>query len=275
MENTMKLAFEGNNNQTILFIVLAIVVTAAVVLLIVSMINRSKKEREEMIKAQSSEEANYLLNLSYELRTNMNTITGYTNLLKQHLGDDEKASKYLKTIEVSSNRILDVINTLPLIATQGSTEGSLSKMEDGSDSDERPHLTTRDLIGKNALVVDDVELNREIAKDVLEEYGMHVDAASNGSEALELCKSRMGAENGQSYDLILMDIQMPGMDGYETTKQIRSLPDENINKIPIVALTVNFMDIDKKKAYGCGMNAYIIKPLHVDELLEAIEKSLA
>ena len=120
--------------------------------------------------------------------------------------------------------------------------------------------------GLKLLLVEDNELNREIATDILEEEGFSIDIATDGTEAVEKLRA---CEPGQ-YDLILMDIQMPLMDGYEATRQIRALPREDVCQIPIIAMTANAFEEDKKKAFEAGMNGHVAKPIDVPVLLETI-----
>ena len=130
--------------------------------------------------------------------------------------------------------------------------------------------TAADLKGKKLLLVEDNELNREIALEILKEAGFVVDTAEDGAVAVQKIKQ---AAPGQ-YDLILMDIQMPNLDGYEATRQIRALPDAEKASIPIFAMTANAFEEDRQNALAAGMNGHIAKPLDVPHLLSVLADAL-
>ena len=130
--------------------------------------------------------------------------------------------------------------------------------------------TAADLKGKKLLLVEDNELNREIALEILKEAGFVVDTAEDGAVAVRKIKQ---AAPGQ-YDLILMDIQMPNLDGYEATRQIRALPDAEKANIPIFAMTANAFEEDRQNALAAGMNGHIAKPLDVPHLLCVLADAL-
>ena len=130
--------------------------------------------------------------------------------------------------------------------------------------------TAADLKGKKLLLAEDNELNREIALEILKEAGFVVDTAEDGAVAVQKIKQ---AAPGQ-YDLILMDIQMPNLDGYEATRQIRALPDAEKASIPIFAMTANAFEEDRQNALAAGMNGHIAKPLDVPHLLRVLADAL-
>ena len=120
---------------------------------------------------------------------------------------------------------------------------------------------------KHILLVEDNELNSEIATEILTEYGFIVDTAENGAEALE----KVSTSKPGTYDLVLMDVQMPVMNGYEATKCIRKLKDPALANISILAMTANAFDEDRKKALESGMDGFLSKPIVIKELVQALK----
>ena len=127
-----------------------------------------------------------------------------------------------------------------------------------------------DFRGRHVLLVEDNELNREIAVEILHEYGFLVDTAENGAIAVDKVRS----SPADRYDLVLMDIQMPVMDGYTATRRIRALNDPARAAVPIVAMTANVFEEERKRAFDCGMNAFLSKPLVIEALIAALQDIL-
>ena len=128
-------------------------------------------------------------------------------------------------------------------------------------------VSVQDLVGKEILLVEDNELNMEIAQMVLKKAGLVIDTAENGSEAVAKAQAKR-------YDMILMDIQMPVMNGYEATRAIRQLKDKHLADVPIIAMTANAFQEDKEKALSEGMDGHVAKPLKVEELLKTMQQAL-
>ena len=122
--------------------------------------------------------------------------------------------------------------------------------------------------GKRVLLAEDNELNREIATEILREYGFRMDTAENGAEAVE----KIALSHPGDYDLVLMDIQMPQMDGCEATRRIRALDDPALAAIPIIAMTANAFDEDRKNALECGMDGFLSKPIKIEEVLQELHR---
>ena len=133
-----------------------------------------------------------------------------------------------------------------------------------------PEASSEYFAGKRLLLVEDNELNREIACMILCKYGFELETAENGQEAVEM----VAAAAPGYYDLVLMDIQMPIMDGHEATRRIRALENPELAKVPIVAMTANAFDEDRRAAKDCGMNGFISKPINMQEVIQALRDNL-
>jgi signal transduction histidine kinase/CheY-like chemotaxis protein len=146
----------------------------------------------------------------------------------------------------------------------------LSDNKEKEESNESPlgNFEDMDLSDKRVLVVEDNELNAEIATEILEMTGVKVERAENGSEAVDKIAE---SEEGY-YDLVFMDIQMPIMNGYEAARAIRSLNRNDTNMLPIIAMTANAFAEDVESALGAGMNAHIAKPLDMEVLFRTLQK---
>lgn len=144
---------------------------------------------------------------------------------------------------------------------------ALGQQEPRSDSVLPVVLNEEDFKGKHLLLVEDNELNKEIALEILGGYGFQVDTADNGAVAVE----KVVASRPGDYDLVLMDIQMPVMDGYEATRCIRALENPALAGIPILAMTANAFDEDKKASLECGMNGFLSKPIQIEELIQMLQ----
>ncbi|MDR3203920.1 MAG: response regulator [Deltaproteobacteria bacterium] len=144
------------------------------------------------------------------------------------------------------------------------------------ESEEKPAEATANIdpkgrfVGKRALLVDDVDLNRKIAKAILKVTGIDIDEAVDGQAAVKIFEN--SPEN--TYDIILMDVQMPILDGYQASEAIRKLDRDDAHKVPIIALTANAFKEDIEKALEAGMNAHIAKPIKPDKIVEIMTKHL-
>lgn len=147
------------------------------------------------------------------------------------------------------------------------------RLEESSSDFEMPIEVERKAIsleGRRALLVEDNEMNREIARIILEEKNIAVEEAVDGDDAV-----RKLSEVGAGYfDFILMDVQMPRMNGYEATRIIRKMRDDAIASIPIIAMTANAFSEDKREALKAGMNAHLAKPINIEELFKTLEEVL-
>lgn len=124
--------------------------------------------------------------------------------------------------------------------------------------------------GKKILLVEDNELNQEIAATILEEQGFVVELANDGTVAVD----NVEKADADRYDIILMDIQMPQMDGYEATRRIRALKDKRKANIPIYAMTANAFEEDRQKALESGLDGHIAKPIDIPNLMAVLKEAL-
>ena len=189
-----------------------------------------------------------------DLRTDLNSAVGYAELGSKHC---PKAGEYMVKLQ-------------SVHAKMAATIAHALGEEPAEEQEPEEPENTEALMGKRVLVADDNELNREILKEVLVEYGLLVEEAANGREAVEAVKRNEPSH----YDFILMDIEMAVMDGYEATAKIRSLPNRIRANIPIVALTVNTIPEDRERAISIGMDDFIAKPANSARLLRSLVKFL-
>ena len=166
------------------------------------------------------------------------------------------------TIEVKSEK--GVGTTVMITLPHRIAEKSNLVMHEGVELD--PKL----FLGKRILLAEDNELNAEIAIEILREAGFVIERAEDGAACVDMLKR---ASSGY-YDLILMDIQMPNMNGYDATRTIRALQNPAKAGIPILAMTANAFEEDKREAYRSGMNGHLAKPINVRELMKELAKLL-
>ena len=131
-------------------------------------------------------------------------------------------------------------------------------------------VTQPDFSGKRVLVAEDMSINREIAAEILKQTGAETEFAEDG----DICLQMIEEAPAGFYDLILMDIMMPNMDGIETTKRIRPLSDPEKAKIPVIAMTSNVSERDREAALAAGMDAFEEKPIFIDKLFETMRQFL-
>ncbi|MDO4516377.1 MAG: response regulator [Bacillota bacterium] len=187
-----------------------------------------------------------------DLRTEMNSAVGYAELVGRH---GSKAEEYMGKLQ----RVLTNMEATIAYALGEALE-DVPEAEDPEDIEA--------LKGKRVLLVDDNELNREILKEVLVDHGLLVEEADNGSKAIAAVK---GNEPGY-YHFILMDIEMPVMDGYEATMKIRKLPNRIRANIPVIALTANAVPENRERASAVGMDDFLVKPTNSVRLLSSLVK---
>lgn len=187
-----------------------------------------------------------------DLRTELNSAIGYAELGGRH---ESKAEQYLK-------KISSVLTNMEVTIAYALGE----ELDDETIADEPGNIEI--LAGKRVLLVDDNELNREILKEILVDCGLTVEEASNGSEAVADVQDK----EPSYYHFVLMDIEMPVMDGYEAAMKIRKLPNRIRANIPIIALTANAIPENRERAAVVGMDDFLVKPVNSTRLLRSMAK---
>lgn len=170
------------------------------------------------------------------------------------------------TIAVESEKDRGTTFTIELLLALDAGGAQAARVQ----TERAAHAHSHAMRGSHLLLVDDNDLNREIAITLLEDEGFSVEYAVNGQEAVDTLK----ASGADHFQLVLMDVQMPVMNGYEATRAIRALEDERLANIPILAMTADAFEEDRQKALRCGMNGHLSKPIEIDKLFEALDTLL-
>ena len=187
-----------------------------------------------------------------DLRTELNSAVGYAELSTKH---SDQSEAYLKKLQASHMNMEKTISIALGEAFEEKVEEIDSKAMEA-------------LVGKRVLLVDDNELNREILKEVLVDQGLLVEESDSGSRAVSLIK-----ENVPNYfQFVLMDIEMPDIDGYEATGLIRKLPNRIRANVPIIALTANATPENRERATIIGMDDFLVKPTNSVRVLRSLAK---
>lgn len=212
---------------------------------------------------EAAEEANriqteFIDRISYDIRTPLNSIVGYTALARRHIREAEWVGAYLEKSAEASAQLLSHL------------ERGLGRTEAEPVFEPVAEAEPTDLVGRRVLLVEDNEMNREIACTILSDAGMVTEYAANGQE----CFQMVSISKPDYYDLVLMDIQMPVMDGCEAARMIRRLRSKKLAEIPIIAMTASVTDADKRSAFQSGMDGYVEKPIQIERLFSAIKQVL-
>lgn len=211
-----------------------------------------------------------VIQMSNDVRSPIHVILGCVELAERYCDDSEKRVRYLDGIRVSAKYLLDRLDQIRKLAQQS----KLYERQDIPDfiqmeeTDSTPVLY--DFTGKRILVAEDSEINREIAGSVLKHTGAEVEFAEDGV----ICVEKVNEAPEQYYDVILMDISMPNMDGIDAARYIRNNSNKAKAQIPIIAVTAETDDIVREKALAAGINAFTEKPIFVDKLFLKIQEFL-
>ncbi|MBR0400702.1 MAG: response regulator [Mogibacterium sp.] len=228
--------------------------------------------------------------MSSDLRAPLHIILGCSELIRLNRDDSDKIDRYLEAIRVSGEYLLWALN-------KSSSDTDAAADEDfekyhrryeylygfaaGGDAEEGPaaadeartaanEVVRYDFSGNRILVVDDMAVNREILAAILRQTGAEIEFAEGGQECVDLVARR----DAGCFDLILMDLLMPGMDGIEAAKRIRGMADREKALIPMIAVTSNVRNSEREAAYEAGMNAFTEKPILIDKLFATIKQFL-
>ena len=218
--------------------------------------------------------------MSHDIRTPLHIILGCVDMAETYHADENMLLRYLESIRVSGEYLLRVLDRV--LEAGGEDRKMLTAADFPANASELGEFLKKDLplrsgmkrfydfSGKRVLVAEDMELNREIAGEVLKQTKARVEFAEDGEACLKMLEEKPAGY----YDLILMDILMPKMDGLETTRRIRKLADREKSAIPIIAMTANVFEKDRNDAFAAGMDAFAEKPISTDKLFETMKKYL-
>ena len=239
--------------------ILGIVLALALIVVLIR-IDSVKNKLDMEIKRKSA----FIANMSHEIRTPMNAINGMV-IIGKAAYDIKRKDYCFERIQDASNHLLGVINDIL----------DISKIKDNkfelvpSEKNQTEETSYTDITGifedKRILLVDDIEINREIVQALLEPARPKIDCAENGVQAVQ-----MFTDSPDKYDMIFMDIQMPEIDGYEATRRIRTLDIPRAKTIPIIAMTANVFPEDVKKCLEAGMDSHIGKPVDLKEVINKL-----
>ena len=219
--------------------------------------------------------------VSRDIRMPLSIILGFAEIALRNHDDPEMLVKYLESIRTAGKYMAEQLDRIlqentetrkkpdpsdPLLETK-----VLEQYMQKKTADMQEHSAEADFSGRRILIAEDMEINREIALEILRPTGAEIEFAEDGA----VCLERIQNAPAGYYDLILMDITMPNMDGLETTRRIRALKDKKKADIPIIAMTANALDEDRRGAEKAGMNAFTEKPVLIIQLFEILRRYLA
>ncbi len=221
-----------------------------------------------------------IFSMSHDIRTPLHIILGCVGLADLHKNEPEQVMHYLNSIRISGEYLLKAIDRLMRVTYED--RGKLDEeLYPVSAEELGEYLNMRakarkdaflkcDFSGKRILVADDIDMNREIAAEILRQAGAEVEFAGDG----KICAEMLEQAPAGYYDLILMDIMMPNMNGLEATRRIRENRDAEKASVPIVAVSANVYEQDRSEALAAGMNAFVEKPFFLDRFFETLNPFL-
>lgn len=210
-----------------------------------------------------------IFQMSHDIRTPLHIILGCADMALMYHEDKDRLLRYLENIRVSGEYLLRTIDQVMEVASQ-ERPGEIRELREYLHQSVNDTALGYDFSGKRILLAEDMALNREIAYELLRTTGASIDFAEDGAIAVE----KVSRSAAGTYDLILMDIRMPNMDGIEATKRIRALEDEQKASIPIIAMTANVYEKDRSAAFAAGMNGFTEKPIIREKLFSMMQQFL-
>ena len=229
------------------------------------MFGRNKKKQAENTDNRHSEERKFVSELSYNVRNPLNTICGITEITRKNIAngcDNDTLLSYMDILSDAATELQQTIDHFFECFETGNYSAIYGENTDGEDVSILSNL--------RVLVVEDSSVSQMIAKEMLESKGAIVAVADSGQESIDMFERSITG----TYDVIFMDINMPGMDGYETTDAIRASSHPQAQSIPIIAMTAEALPDDIQKAMKVGMNAHISKPINIEKIVSAIKRVL-
>ena len=234
----------------------------------------------ECIDADQPSRLVQIFEMSHDIRTPLHIILGCADMAESHYADREQLLHYLKCMRVSGEYLLRTFDRILKVTNQTQEESPETGPAPGgmefNDKLNSPDLARKDGVdcdfsGRRILVAEDIAINREIIGELLKRTGAEVEFAEDG----QCCVEKVENHPAGYYDLILMDVLMPNMDGLEATKQIRRMPDQEKASIPIIAVSANIYERDRNAAFAAGMNGFAEKPIFLDRLFGMMSQYLS
>lgn len=229
-----------------------------------------RKAQQVLAEAKArAEEANaaktdFVHRISHDIRTPFTDVIGFTDKALRSMDDPAVVQEAPEKVRRSEETLLSVIDRI--LQIEG-IEADAPADAPAPAEEAEEEIPVSALVGKRVLLVEDNEMNLEIAEMLLTESGAEVTPAENGQLALDT----LTAAGPDAFDIVLMDVQMPVMDGLEATRRIRALEDPDLAAIPIIAMTASVFEKDKKATLEAGMNAHLSKPIDLIALLKVVD----